>query len=141
MAWTEKDVETLTKLYNEGLSHAQIGAKMGRTREATLGKIHRLREKGDPRVTRLSTGASTAALEQTRPDRSVLDEADQILKDGTPALDPADAHDLFILQQADGTYGEPQGFSAIAAALRTTEAEVMDRYSDIYDALTASERC
>lgn len=43
MAWTEDRVEVLTKLWAEGLSASQIATKLGGvTRNAVIGKVHRL---------------------------------------------------------------------------------------------------
>jgi len=43
MAWTDERVELLKKLWAEGLSAAQIANKMGGvTRNAVIGKVHRL---------------------------------------------------------------------------------------------------
>ena len=43
MAWTEERVEILKKLWAEGLSAAQIANKIGGvTRNAVIGKVHRL---------------------------------------------------------------------------------------------------
>ena len=43
MAWTDERVELLKKLWSEGLSASQIASKMGGvTRNAVIGKVHRL---------------------------------------------------------------------------------------------------
>ncbi len=43
MAWTEDRVATLTKLWAEGLSASQIAKELGEvTRNAVIGKVHRL---------------------------------------------------------------------------------------------------
>lgn len=43
MAWTDDRVETLTKLWAEGLSASQIAKQLGGvTRNAVIGKVHRL---------------------------------------------------------------------------------------------------
>ncbi len=43
MAWTEDRVEILSKLWAEGLSASQIATKLGGvTRNAVIGKVHRL---------------------------------------------------------------------------------------------------
>jgi len=43
MAWTEDRVETLKKLWTEGLSASQIATRLGGvTRNAVIGKVHRL---------------------------------------------------------------------------------------------------
>ncbi len=44
MAWTEERVELLTKLWAEGLSASQVASRLGGvTRNAVIGKVHRLR--------------------------------------------------------------------------------------------------
>lgn len=40
--WTEERLETLKKLWEEGLSISQIGEKLGVSRNAIAGKVHRL---------------------------------------------------------------------------------------------------
>jgi len=44
MSWTDERVELLRKLWNEGLSASQVAAELGTgvTRNAVIGKIHRL---------------------------------------------------------------------------------------------------
>lgn len=43
MSWTDERVETLKKLWQEGLSASQIAAELGGvTRNAVIGKVHRL---------------------------------------------------------------------------------------------------
>jgi len=43
MAWTDDRVETLTKLWGKGLSASQIARELGEvTRNAVIGKVHRL---------------------------------------------------------------------------------------------------
>lgn len=48
MSWTEERVELLKKLWTEGLSASQIAARlsMGVTRNAVIGKVHRLNLSG-----------------------------------------------------------------------------------------------
>ncbi len=44
MSWTDERVEMLRKLWNDGLSASQVAAEIGAgiTRNAVIGKIHRL---------------------------------------------------------------------------------------------------
>ena len=64
MAWTEERVEMLKQLWTDGLSASQIARKMGGvTRNAVIGKVHRLGLSGratPARVTtaRISSGSS-----------------------------------------------------------------------------------
>jgi GcrA cell cycle regulator len=48
MSWTEERVELLKKLWMEGLSASQIAAVLGDgvTRNAVIGKVHRLKLSG-----------------------------------------------------------------------------------------------
>jgi GcrA cell cycle regulator len=83
MAWTEDRVETLSKLWADGLSASQIATQLGGvTRNAVIGKVHRLglsgrakpsrpkpakpaaaaRPKPAPKPARAATTATTAAV-------------------------------------------------------------------------------
>jgi len=56
MAWTEDRVEVLTKLWAEGLSASQIATKLGGvTRNAVIGKVHRLGLSGRAKPSRPAT--------------------------------------------------------------------------------------
>jgi GcrA cell cycle regulator len=55
MGWTEERVELLKKLWAEGLSASQIAAELGGvTRNAVIGKVHRLGLSGRAKPTRSS---------------------------------------------------------------------------------------
>ncbi|MEL6372858.1 MAG: GcrA family cell cycle regulator [Pseudomonadota bacterium] len=59
MAWTDERVEILKKLWAEGLSASQIAGRLGEvTRNAVIGKVHRLG---------LSGRATTSRLKSHRP--------------------------------------------------------------------------
>lgn len=61
MAWTDDRVESLKKLWAEGLSASQIAARLGGvTRNAVIGKVHRLG---------LSGRATTSRMKSHRPRR------------------------------------------------------------------------
>lgn len=52
MIWTDERVETLRKLWAEGLSASQIAAQLGGvSRNAVIGKVHRLKLSGRGRST------------------------------------------------------------------------------------------
>lgn len=53
MEWTQDRVEALTKLWAEGMSAAVIQAQLGVSRNAIIGKVHRLKLPGRP--TKVST--------------------------------------------------------------------------------------
>ena len=56
MAWTDERVETLKKLWAEGLSASQIAGRLGGvTRNAVIGKVHRLGLSGRATTSRMKT--------------------------------------------------------------------------------------
>ncbi|RWN11780.1 GcrA family cell cycle regulator [Mesorhizobium sp.] len=62
--WAAEDISTLHRLVGEGLSAGEIGKKMGRTRNAVIGKI--IRMKGDVgRLARSPGPAGKLARKQT----------------------------------------------------------------------------
>ena len=68
MAWTDERVELLKKYWSEGLSASQIASKLGGvTRNAVIGKVHRLG---------LSGRAAPAAPQRGRLD-NILPEVDE----------------------------------------------------------------
>jgi GcrA cell cycle regulator len=73
MAWTEERVELLKKLWAEGLSASQIAARLGGvTRNAVIGKVHRLKLSSRGRATATPThkkkaSPATGATKASRP--------------------------------------------------------------------------
>ena len=56
MSWTDERVEQLKKLWSEGLSASQIAGRLGGvTRNAVIGKVHRLGLSGRATTSRLKT--------------------------------------------------------------------------------------
>jgi GcrA cell cycle regulator len=56
MAWTDERVELLKKLWSEGLSASQIASRIGSvTRNAVIGKVHRLGLSGRATTSRMKT--------------------------------------------------------------------------------------
>lgn len=59
MAWTDERVELLKKLWSEGLSASQIAGRLGSvTRNAVIGKVHRLGLSGRATTSRVKTHRS-----------------------------------------------------------------------------------
>jgi GcrA cell cycle regulator len=59
MAWTDERVETLKKVWGEGLGASQVAGRLGSvTRNAVIGKVHRLG---------LSGRATTSSMKSHRP--------------------------------------------------------------------------
>ena len=56
MSWNEERVELLRKLWSEGLSASQIAGRLGSvTRNAVIGKVHRLGLSGRATTSRMKT--------------------------------------------------------------------------------------
>lgn len=71
LPWTEDRVETLKKLWAEGLSASQIAAKLagGVTRNAVIGKVHRMGLSGRVTRNRVSTPRTRKTREPSHPGR------------------------------------------------------------------------
>ena len=48
MAWTDEMVETLKKLWDEGVTTGEIGRRLGISKNSIVGKVHRLGLSGRP---------------------------------------------------------------------------------------------
>lgn len=69
MSWTDERVELLKKLWSEGLSASQIAGRLGSvTRNAVIGKVHRLGLSGRATTTRIKPARTRRAA--TAPKRS-----------------------------------------------------------------------
>jgi GcrA cell cycle regulator len=83
MSWTDDRVDLLKKLWQEGLSASQIAGRLGGvTRNAVIGKVHRLGLSGRATTSRMKSSrprarAATARRAQQRPNFRQL---------GNPAL-------------------------------------------------------
>ncbi len=69
MGWTEERVELLKKLWMEGLSASQIAAVLGDgvTRNAVIGKVHRLKLSGRAKPASSAPRVRSAPLPARRP--------------------------------------------------------------------------
>lgn len=66
MAWTDERVELLKKLWSEGLSASQIAGRLGSvTRNAVIGKVHRLGLSGRATTSRVKTHRTRPRMAQT----------------------------------------------------------------------------
>jgi GcrA cell cycle regulator len=85
MSWTEERVELLKKLWTEGLSASQIAGRLshGVTRNAVIGKVHRLGLSGRATPQRAARPRTRRTREPTHPGRLLLPTA------GATALKPA----------------------------------------------------
>ena len=100
MAWTEDRVSVLSKLWAEGLSASQIATQLGGvTRNAVIGKVHRLGLSGRatpsrPSKRKITTPRATAAAPKT-----VIARAPRPAPAIAPAPPPIEAK-----RMADGEY-------------------------------------
>ena len=72
MSWTAERVELLTKLWAEGLSASQIAGELGNvTRNAVIGKVHRLGLSGRTKSGGPAAKSKKAAINPTKVETSV----------------------------------------------------------------------
>ncbi len=67
MEWAEDTIVRLRSLWDEGLSTAEIGRRLGITKNAVVGKAHRLDLPARPSPIRLGGGEGNGARLRTTP--------------------------------------------------------------------------
>lgn len=99
MAWTDERVELLKTLWAEGLSAAQIANKMGGvTRNAVIGKVHRLGLSGRATPAKPQRGCGTSAERRDEP--AAAKPARQEIK---PVIPEPEAITALVLDSGDLT--------------------------------------
>lgn len=84
MAWTDERVELLKKLWSEGLSASQIAGRIGGvTRNAVIGKVHRLGLSGRATTTRMKSHRARPRMAQGAAKKAQKPRFAQV---GNPAL-------------------------------------------------------
>lgn len=84
MAWTDERVELLKKLWSEGLSASQIAGRIGGvSRNAVIGKVHRLGLSGRATTTRMKSHRPRPRMAQTSAKRPQKARFAQV---GNPAV-------------------------------------------------------
>jgi GcrA cell cycle regulator len=94
LSWTDERVELLKKLWTEGLSASQIAGRLGSgvTRNAVIGKVHRLN---------LSGRAQQPRSVQPRQPRKQREPSLPGRGNGMPSMPTAGAHALKPMMRAD----------------------------------------
>jgi GcrA cell cycle regulator len=102
MSWTDERVEQLKKLWIDGLSASQIAQELGGvTRNAVIGKVHRLGLSG-----RAKSASHSSIARQKRPARTGFNQkparisARQLSNTGAKLTSSADAASLAMLEEA-----------------------------------------
>ncbi len=101
MSWTDERVELLKKLWADGLSASQIANQLGGvTRNAVIGKVHRLGLSGRAKSTRPAAPRpkrtrSAPRSGASRP-QTVGSAALKMQPDASPAPDPAPLPDVVV---------------------------------------------
>jgi GcrA cell cycle regulator len=100
MDWTPEQITQLTQLWREGLSTAEIGKRLGISKNAVVGKAHRL-----PAIVRHTTharpavpAAAAAPAPQPAPPPRVVELSNQTCR--WPIGHPGDADFHFCTQRA-----------------------------------------
>lgn len=89
MSWTEDRVDKLKKLWADGLSASQIARQLGEvTRNAVIGKVHRLGLSGRTTTSRVDRPRSIAIRRPPRP-RLVVPEPEMVEERRLPSGDYA----------------------------------------------------
>lgn len=106
MSWTDERVELLKKLWSEGLSASQIAGRLGAvTRNAVIGKVHRLGLSGRATTSRMKTVRPRSRLANPKRNNAVTPAAKprfaQVGNPAVRALYPLDAEPLPAVEELD----------------------------------------
>lgn len=116
--WTEDRVATLTKLWADGLSASQIAAELGGvTRNAVIGKVHRLGLSGRAkpagssvkRVKRAKSSYNAKPRASTRNGLSVRDSSATSIRTVIEDLEKPESKKLDLVQLTENTCKWPDG--------------------------------
>lgn len=118
MSWTDERVELLKKLWSEGLSASQIAGRLGAvTRNAVIGKVHRLGLSGRATTSRMKTVRPRSRLSNAkRPANAAKPRFAQI---GNPAV-----RDLYRLD------AEPMGPTAEELVIPLAERKTIQTLTE-----------
>ncbi len=106
MAWTDDRVEMLKKLWAEGLSASQIAGKMGGvTRNAVIGKVHRLGLSGRATPAKPSRGTAPEQRRTEQPAASASAKAKPIApeREVKPIIRAPEVSEPLVLDTGDRT--------------------------------------
>lgn len=82
MGWTDERVELLSKLWSEGLSASQIATQLGGvTRNAVIGKVHRLKLEGRVRPASGGVMASTEIISPDILNRVIVEQSEAAVEE------------------------------------------------------------
>jgi GcrA cell cycle regulator len=85
MSWTDERVETLTRMWNEGQSASQIAKERGGvTRNAVIGKVHRLGLSNRTSAPPTKASAETEERAETKPAETSPEPARAEAKEAVP---------------------------------------------------------
>ena len=111
--WTAEVIETLAALQAEGLSASQIGARLGCSRNAVIGKLHRLGLNGSPErraVTAGLSGVNRRARAPKDPDAERAPRAPRLPAWQRLRIAPVASRDV-TLAETTGGCSYPTGFA------------------------------
>src|SRR5689334_5466962 len=91
--WSEKKIAALRQLWIEGIPSAEIGRQLGVSKNAVIGKAHRLNLPHRPSPIRESGGSvqRRTRAKRRRPPAPMLETLSPIQSDAAPTVSPAAA--------------------------------------------------
>lgn len=120
MSWTDERINTLTKMWGAGKSASEIAEKLGGvTRNAVIGKAHRLGLSGRPSpIKKVAAKKTTTAKKAAAPKTAAKAKAVKPKAVATPAKRPVAAAPIKmapVIRQAASASGRPPEIIQLAA--------------------------
>ena len=108
--WTPDHIKTLIALWNEGHTTSEIGARMGITKNAVVGKVHRLGlpKRGSPIKPKPEKKTNVVSMAQLRPGMCVWPTGDPATDDFHFCGQPAGTGKSYCTYHARMAFQPPQ---------------------------------
>ena len=120
MEWTEETIARLRSLWQEGLSTAEIGRRMSITKNAVVGKAHRLTL--PPRPSPIRKGLVAGASEAQRAPRREANRSERPAAEASPEGAGSSARITRLVPRSQGPVADPTA-SENALSSQPVEAE------------------
>ncbi len=107
--WTPQTISALIALWNEGLTTSEIGVRLGITKNAVVGKVHRLGlpKRGSPIKPKPEKPVNVVSMAKLRPGMCVWPSGDPGSEDFHFCGDPIVPGKPYCLEHCERAYVKP----------------------------------
>ena len=127
MAWTDEMVETLKKLWDEGVTTGEIGRRLGISKNSIVGKVHRLGLSGRPSPIKKKSDTSTKPAAPKAKDKPTTPST------SAPKVKPAPVKEAAPAPKVEKTEPKPLEKPVERPVVKKTPVEIITPSADEED--------